>query len=234
MGTHKKLSEIMKREEKIPSDIKQLEENLYKSIHGNTNINTQATKDLINKIILETQLYNSKVVSIDIAESPYNSLKDKGLDTPSLYITIRIDGKFNGEIYIETGSGYKSDTGLPIYYIMSSDRIITSNTKEKIMEYYEDTYKILIQELFLDTAVNKELYLNLEGEYSKYELWKRNPDSCCNTMQGYYADRNRYNASYERCKNLNKINQYTTFDEFLKDDGVDWHKESVDWKVYSL
>ena len=226
-NTHKKLQDILKRERKVPKDIETLYQKLYDNIHGNTNINTQATKKLIHKIVQENKIDNSEVTDIEIRENKPNSCY--------LHITLSIEGKYNGRINFETWSGTKTSTGEDIYYIPSVERYYKSDLEKKILEYYKNTYPRLIEELFLDIAIDRKKYLKLDTTNNKYELWDREPSKYSDTMQGEYFDRRKPINSYYKYENLGKIFNHKTIRDFgNKSDWSNWTTETIEWKRYYI
>lgn len=177
---------------------------------------------------------NSNVVNIEVKESMYNCNKEKGLDTPFLYITLIIKGVYGGQIYFETCAGSRN-TGEPIYYICSHERAYKSELEDKIMNYYKNTYPRLIEELFLDIALDKNKYLNLDTNFHKYELWDSNPNDYSNTMEGYYFNEDKFMSSYYKYESLGRIYNYKKVEDFGEnDDCANWTTESVEWRRYYL
>lgn len=237
---HKRLQEILKNDIKVrPKALDELKQAIINNIHGNININTKAAIELLNSICeqFKNELGN---IELEVTESTYNNNKDKGLDTQFLYGNMKIQGIWNGYIHFKTSSGTKSSTGEPIYYIMYSDFKIISYLEEKIKNYYIDTYETMVEEEFLNLAVDKDLYLRLKTKRNEYELWDREPSDYSDTMSGDYCYSDRYNSyskTYDIYKTLKKIRKFNKVSEFIENklgDRIGYTTETVEWRNYYI
>lgn len=229
-NSHKRLKQILKREQQIPQDIKDLYYKLKGKIHGNMDINTEKLKKLINLTISETPLVESFVQEISVA----NKYKKTEENSQSLDIIISIRGRFNGKIYFETGSGTNTNYNKPIYYIWDSYSGIVSDLEVKIINYYKNTYKTILEESFLNIALNKNLYLNLDTKFNKYELWYREPAMYSSTMEGEYDSDDNYLICHSKNAKLNKLYEFDDFKDFIKSKHCDWWTEKTEWRVYGI
>lgn len=245
MSWHTRLQNILKNDiESRPKALDNLKKEIINKIHGNTNINTKSTIELLNNICeqFKNELDN---IELEVTESSYNSNKDKSIDTQFLYVDINIKGNWNGIIHLETSAGIKSSTKEPIYYIMMSDLKIKSKIEEKIKNYYIDTYKIMIEEEFLNLATSKNMYLRLDIKGCEYELWDKKPSDYSDTMSGDYKYIHKYDDDYEEkylrryemYKTLKKINKANNLMDFIKShqgEGVGYETEKVEWRNYCI
>lgn len=186
---------------------------MKKVIHGFSVIDKDIVHKEIIKVCSKAILFESEISDIKVEYS--RDRKEPML----LNIAIKIEGDFNGDISIETSSGYKNTNKgrVNIYYIFSGDCELLSNKGKKAQQLYTQYENAIIEEM-IDIALDGKHYVEYSDDFKHYEIWSEKPKHNNDSIKGYIRDKQmKTRRSKEVWKNLKKIRSCKNIEELAEE-----------------
>lgn len=222
-----KLDLILKEEKEKHKGVYELSKKIKEFLHGNTNIDTDVTRRDLLRLSFSSPLNGLRIEDISVEQVKENP--------QFLEIKISLIGSYNWKIHIKTSPGTMGNNREPIYYVSDYDCFIVSELQQRIKNYYI-TYKHRNVEKFIDTAMEKDVYLKFDTQFRNYTIWDSHPESYGDSITGSdstYNEMEQYKTYYKTYLNLNQLTKARKVSEFAYDK-LRGSKQTIDWYEYRL
>lgn len=228
----RRVESLLKKEKENNKEVWDLYRLLIKEMHGFNEISKEAFQTRVMDVLQGNELMKSEVKSFSV-----DYLNKKDPNPSYLNLHIRIEGEFNGDIKINTGSGYRKVTEgqESIYYISNFDCSVVSDLKKKCDEFNERLRGVAVEE-FIKLAIDGKHVVSYDDLFKRYSIVENKgalSDNYSDIINGWFDDNLDYLTVIKQLKQLQKSSSPLKYAEESDMYGMQESK-TFKWMEYEL